>query len=59
MASKQTKQTPTGEARVCKTASSLCLALPALSLAEETLEQSEAQVTDRRRYPARAPRLGK
>jgi hypothetical protein len=59
MASKKTKQTPTGEARGRKTASSLHLTLPSLSLAEETLEQIEAQVKDRRRYPARAPRLGK
>lgn len=40
-----------------KTASSLRQALPSLSLKEETLEHIESQVKNRRRHPARTPRL--
>lgn len=60
MASKKPKRRATKvHSRVHKTASSLRHALPLLSLAEDTLEQIEAQVKDRRRHPARVPRLGK
>lgn len=58
MANKKTKRrAPTVHGRVRKTASSLRQALPSLSLGEETLEQIEVQVKDRRRHPARVPRL--
>jgi hypothetical protein len=57
MPSKKTKRIPMDENRNHKTASSLLLALPSLSLAEETLEQIETQLKERRRYPARIPRL--
>ncbi|HEV8711963.1 MAG TPA: hypothetical protein VGX03_03940 [Candidatus Binatia bacterium] len=40
-----------------KTVSSLRQALPFLSLKEETLEYIESQVKNRRRHPARTPRL--
>ena len=40
-----------------KTAAALLRALPSLTLKEETLDQIEAQVTERRRHPARIPRL--
>lgn len=40
-----------------KTAASLLRALPSLTLKEETLDQIEAQVKERRRHPARLPRL--
>lgn len=58
MANKKIKRrAPKAQGRVRKTASSFRLALPSLSLAEETLKQIEAQVKDRCRHPARAPRL--
>jgi predicted CopG family antitoxin len=40
-----------------KTAAALLRALPSLLLKEDTLDQIEAQVTERRRHPARIPRL--
>jgi len=40
-----------------KTAAALLRALPSLTLKEETLDQIEAQVKERRRHPARIPRL--
>jgi predicted CopG family antitoxin len=40
-----------------KTAAVLLRALPSLALEEETLDQIEAQVEERRRHPARLPRL--
>jgi predicted CopG family antitoxin len=40
-----------------KTAAALLRALPSLALKEETLDQIEAQVKERRRHPARIPRL--
>lgn len=40
-----------------KTAAALLHALPSLTLKEETLDQIEAQVKERRRHPARIPRL--
>ena len=41
----------------CKTAAALLRELPSLSLKDETLNQIEAQVKERRRHPARVPRL--
>jgi len=40
-----------------KTAAALLRTLPSLTLQEETLDASEAQVKERRRHPARLPRL--
>ncbi len=40
-----------------KTAATLLCALPELTLEEKTLRQIEAQVKQRRRHPARDPRL--
>lgn len=40
-----------------KTAAALLRALPSLTLKEETLNQIEAQVKERRHHPARIPRL--
>jgi predicted CopG family antitoxin len=40
-----------------KTAAALLRALPSLTLKEKTLDQIEAQVKERRRHPARIPRL--
>lgn len=40
-----------------KTAASLLRALPSLTLKDETLDAIEAQVKERRRHPARLPRL--
>ncbi len=40
-----------------KTAAALLRALPSFTLKEETLDQIEAQVKERRRHPARIPRL--
>jgi predicted CopG family antitoxin len=40
-----------------KTAAALLRALPSLTLKDETLDQIEAQVKERRRHPARIPQL--
>lgn len=40
-----------------KTAAALLRALPSLSLEEETLEHIEELIKDRRKHPARIPRL--
>jgi predicted CopG family antitoxin len=40
-----------------KTAAALLRTLPSLTLKEETLEHIEAQVKERKRHPARVPRL--
>ena len=40
-----------------KTVATLLRALPSLTLKEETLNQIEAQVKERRRHPAHIPRL--
>jgi predicted CopG family antitoxin len=40
-----------------KTAAMLLRALPSLTLEEETLDQIEEQIKERRRHPARIPRL--
>ncbi len=40
-----------------KTAAALLRALPSLTLKEGTLDQIEAQIKERRRHPARIPRL--
>lgn len=40
-----------------KTAATLLRALPLLTLEEETLDHIEEQIKERRRHPARIPRL--
>ena len=40
-----------------KTAAALLRALPSLTLKQETLDRIEAQAKERRRHPARIPRL--
>ncbi len=51
------KLTPAQLDRIDRDAATLLRALPDLTLKEETLDQIEAQVKERRRHPARIPRL--
>src|SRR5436190_1700492 len=57
VANKTTKRTTKNRVRARKTVSSLLHSLPSLLLKEETIEQIETQAKERRKHPARTPRL--